>query len=1019
MIRIRLYVISFLLLVVVYSISQERKDFYTDIASTKIILHEDSQLEEIPPVNFPMSPLFVWNGDTLDFYKRMHKVSSEKEVEDGISTLRKKYSVFIKDLAPKMQDTRSTFRIEKMCFRYETHSDRLDFSNLINGYGLWEEVTMPYYHGPQGPSTAWYRTILDIPNEILKKDAVFIHFNGSDYYTDVFVNGHHVGSHEGMLDEFEFNIKPYLKSNDNVLLVRVRNDFSLLGSEGKKRMWGNKLAASNSPGWDDPETGWNCCPAGYGIYQDIYIEGRSLPFINDIFCRPIVNDKSVELWVEIDLPDGNMSGSYKLGYSLYGQNFKECVFKNSKTDIDVVGGRILKKIRIKIPESQLRLWTPDTPWLYQMQVSLIDVKRNMIIDNIKRQFGMRFFEISEVSEPKGRMYLNGREIRLRGTNTMGFLQRDVMAHDWEQLEYDLLYAKFTNINFIRTTQRIVQKEVYEMADRVGMMMQADLPLFAYINQKQYTEIIKQASGIERLLRNHPSVIMMSYLNESMAEKKPHAISRFAYENLFDALDVVVHNENPDRAVKYVDGDYQSPNKGYPDNHCYNIWYDKHGISINSMEKGAWMSVKQNWMYGCGEFGAEGLDSEDLMRRCYPQNWLEEQNNGEWSPARIGGQNGAQTWQRHFDWFETQDNMSDWVDESRKHQEWGISKVTRAFRRMPRMNSFAVHLFIDAWPNGWLKAIVDCERIPKPAWYAYRDALTPLSVQLIQDRNSFYSEEKFNFPVWICNDTHKEFDAEIKYVLELEGKCIDSGSSIVDIPSISEGSRFQGVIPVVFPKVCKKSDIILRVALFDKKHNIVLHEDIANIRLYPKNECSLKNVCTIGSSLDSNAIINFFNIEKVTMEQVSNNSIFFVSDSCISSKKLEELMEYVENGAKVIFLNSSLDGNIYKFLKLDAPFIEDDSWILCRNKHLDCFKTITSTDFKYNYSSNSRQPERHRFKMFKKDNIIVPVLTYKGNSVIGYINYRNGGKVIICGLRLSGIIDTTPALSEVLLFLLNN
>ncbi len=172
-----------------------------------------------------------------------------------------------------------------------------------------------------------------------------------------------------------------------------------------------------------------------------------------------------------------------------------------------------------------------------------------------------------------------------------FLQQDVMRHDWERLVDDLLLAKLTNMNFIRTTQRIVQKEVYEYADRLGMMMQADLPLFAYINQKQYTEILKQAGNIERVLRNHPSVILMSYLNEPMAEVKAHAISRYAYERLFDALDIVVHNENPDRAVKYIDGDYQAPSNGYPDNHCYNIWYDGHGIELPDMCRGAWMPGK--------------------------------------------------------------------------------------------------------------------------------------------------------------------------------------------------------------------------------------------------------------------------------------------------------------------------------------------------------------------------------------------------------------------------------------------
>ena len=49
-------------------------------------------------------------------------------------------------------------------------------------------------------------------------------------------------------------------------------------------------------------------------------------------------------------------------------------------------------------------------------------------------------------------------------------------------------------------------------------------------------------------------------------------------------------------------------------------------------------------------------------------------------------------------------------------------MTEAFRRDPRMQSFAIHLFIDAWPAGWMKAIMDRERQPKPAYFAVRDVL---------------------------------------------------------------------------------------------------------------------------------------------------------------------------------------------------------------------------------------------------------------------------------------------------------
>lgn len=1000
--------------------NQDDKDFYADIASKNISLQEDRPMDSILPVRPTPFPLLEWNGSSSYYYDSVHKISAQDEIETELDKLRKKYAPFMKDMAPKMKEKRVSFRIERMQFRYETEEDLKDFQGLVDGKGDWKSIEMPYYHGPQGISTAWYRQEIVVPSEVMKMPSVYLHFNGSDYYTDAYINGHHVGYHEGMLDEFEFDIKPYLKPDKNVLLIRVRNDYSMLGGEGIPRRWGNKLSASNCPGWDDPETGWSCCPTGYGVYQDVFVEGRSTPYIYDIFCRPLIGEKAVELWTEVDLTNGELADSFILKCSLYGQNFSETVVENFIDTIAVEGGRVLKKIKIDIPDSKLRLWSPETPWLYQMQVSLYDKKGKVFLDNMKRQFGMREFVIDKNSYPKGRMYLNGKEVRLRGTNTMGFLQLDVMRHDWERLEKDLLLVRLTNMNFIRTTQRIVQKEVYEMADKVGMMMQADMPLFAYINQKQYPEIIKQSSGIERVLRNHPSVIMMSYLNEPMAEVKPHAISRYAYERLFEALDITVHNENPDRAVKYIDGDYQPPSNGFPDNHCYNIWYDEHGVPLDVLERGGWMSISKGWMYGCGEFGAEGLDPEDLMNRRYPESWKAKRTDGTWTPENLHGKlSGSQTWGKHWDWFETQSTMKDWVIESWKHQKWGVEKVSRAFRRMPRMNSFAIHLFIDAWPNGWTKAIMDCERTAKSAWYAYRDALTPLSVQIVRERTVFYAGDSFKFPVWICNDTHEVPDAELRYVMELDGKCINSGRVKALVPDVTEGAKYQGVIPVAFPEVNKKSTVKLRIALYDDSAKKVIHEDIADFDLYPKEEVrNLPETYMLGSSDDANSVADYFRLNKVlNIEGLADNGIVMISDSTLSRRNFDIVMNHVLSGATAIFFKSSLGDNVAGLLKLDSGFTEDDSWIVFRNKNLKCFEGSSSTDLKYNYSSVLQCPERHYFKSFEKTEPYIPVLTHNDRNVVS-VKRSGKGKIVICGLKLDGKIDTTPLISRIVLSLLN-
>lgn len=988
------------------------RDFYTQIANMGQGSVTLRPMDSIGEMKLPTDKKISWSHSQKYAFKQLPKITSKQEMLKELKKIQDKYAPFLRDLAPKMQTTRSEFRIEKMQFRYETDADRSDFNVLLRGEGEWKEVKMPYYHGPQGPSTAWYRAEINIPEKMFQNPSLMLHFNGADYYTDAFINGHHIGYHEGMLDEFEFNMRKYAKPGKNIILVKVRNDYSMLGGEGNPRRWGNKLSASNSAGWDDPFSGWSCCPTGYGIYQDVYVVSKGAPYIADVFCRPLLEQKAVELWVEIDLEDGEMANEFLLKYSIYGQNFQSTLIKNRTKIIKVEGGRVLNKTLIEIPDSLYRLWTPEEPWLYQMQVTLATSDGCRILDTRKQQFGMRSFEWSTKGELKGRMYLNGEEIRLRGTNTMGFLQLSVMNHDWDRLRDDLLLAKLTNMNFIRTTQRIMPKEVYEYADRLGMMMQADLPLFAYINQKQYTEIIKQASGIERVLRNHPSVILLSYLNESMAEIKPHAISRYAYERLFNALDIVVRNENPDRAVKYVDGDYQAPSDGYPDNHCYNIWYDEHCISLKKMCRGSWISFSKGWMYGCGEFGAEGLDPADLMKRRYPAEWLKKEADGSWSPKYMHGlYSGEQTYGKHWDWFETEYTMEDWVKASHEHQKWGVSKVARAFRRMPRMNSFAVHLFIDAWPNSWMKAIMDCERTPKKAWFAYRDALTPLSVQVESERFAFYSGEEYPFQLWICNDTHQVDDCSIYYQLEQNGRILNTGRTEAEVPTIKDAVAFQGFLPVKMPEVQERAKMIVRAAIYSKTKKQYVHEEAVEILVFPRLSKLRKRFCVIGNSADSKHLIETMKPSKlIQMDDVVAGDLIVLAQPPTLNQYVA-VEKAVRNGAKVLVLKRALENDLLQNkLTYELKIKEGDRWVLFRNRSHEWIQGTDKRDLFYGYSSKEKAPSRFVFQSFIAPD--VRAILYQKDCIVIGEKKDGAGQWILCGLAVEGMLDTNPALKQI-------
>jgi hypothetical protein len=497
-------------------------------------------------------------------------------------------------------------------------------------------------------------------------------------------------------------------------------------------------------------------------------------------------------------------------------------------------------------------------------------------------------------EPRGRLFLNGKEIRLRGANTMGFEQQDVLRGDLDQLRDDLLLAKICHMNFLRLTQRPVQRAVYEMCDKLGIMTQTDLPLFAYLRRNQFCEAVRQAEEMERMVRSHACNIMVSYINEPFPyawRKNTHRhLTRTELESFFIAADQVVRLANPDRVIKPIDGDYDAPGPGLPDNHCYPGWYNGHGIEMGKLHKGYWQPVKAGWLYACGEFGSEGLDSENVMRKFYPPSWLPQSAEEEkiWSPDRIVQ---AQTGQLHYCHFDTQQSVAGWIAASQRHQAWVTRLMTEAFRRDNRMVSFAIHLFIDAWPAGWMKTIMDCLRQPKPAFFAYRDALTPLMANIRADRTAYFAGEPMQFEFWICNDTHDcPKGARLRYQFELDGRVAFAQQTRAQVKPCQ--SCFQGFLKRRAPVVTARTTAILRLALV-RRDGSVIHDTALDVELFPAPATH--------SQLDAVVIGDASVARKLGVRAVKTANLYVVTDVRRYAARRQAIDAEVERGAIVVFL----------------------------------------------------------------------------------------------------------------------
>ncbi|MBS3820893.1 MAG: hypothetical protein KGY81_03925, partial [Phycisphaerae bacterium] len=430
-------------------------------------------------------------------------------------------------------------------------------------------------------------------------------------------------------------------------------------------------------------------------------------------------------------------------------------------------------------------------------------------------------------------------LRLNGANTMGHLQQCVFKEHWDQLRDDILLARIANMNFLRLTQRPVQPDIYDYCDRLGMMVQTDLPLFASLRPAVFAEGAKQAEEMERLVRSHPSNIMVTYINEPFPDdwrmdSLHRSLRRDELEAFFRAADEAVRVANPDRAIKPVDGDYDPPAPGLPDNHCYTGWYNGHMIEFGKLLKGYWQYTKPGWFHACGEWGAEGLDPVELMYRHYPKEWLPEDRDDAWTPAKMIDE---QTSNIHYCWFPTQRTIDEWIDASRAFQEWSVRTMGAALRRDPNMVSQAVHLFIDAFPAGWMKAIVDCQRQAKPAYFAYRETFAPLAAQVHTNRRTYFAGDDLAMEFYVCNNTlDVPKGCKLRYQVR-RGRNVLFAASVAAKVKANQPT-FQGCFNWTTPSdINERTTLNVQLALVDSAGKII-HDAAHDVTVFaPRDELS--------------------------------------------------------------------------------------------------------------------------------------------------------------------------------------
>ncbi|MEP7278487.1 MAG: glycoside hydrolase family 2 TIM barrel-domain containing protein [Bacteroidota bacterium] len=369
----------------------------------------------------------------------------------------------------------------------------------------------------------WYRKKFKVQGSLpaLTRLKIF----KSMFGTKVFLNGAEVGESELCFTSLYFNLTLFLKGNnqENELIVRVGAHISALS---------DSVVTGG-----DPER--HLYPPG--LYDHVQLLLSDDAYILRTQIAPHINSKSIK--VEVDFAAEKFSGNIiNLKAVVYDYKTGKQV-ANTFIESGPISRGEEKKVTLTIPLKECKLWSPDSPNLYVLQLS----DKNY---SYKTRFGMRGFTLDRRYTNKA--LLNNKRCFIRGTNFAihRFFEDSLSKqHSWDREWVRKLFRRFTNMgmNGVRFVFSPAPEMWYEIADEEGMMvfdeyaiwyayqplvgsvaMQAADPYKKWsIWPKNLTtkQLVKEYTAWMQDRWNHASVIVWDAQNETWATQTGEAIKQ--------------------------------------------------------------------------------------------------------------------------------------------------------------------------------------------------------------------------------------------------------------------------------------------------------------------------------------------------------------------------------------------------------------------------------------------------------------------------------------------------------------
>ena len=351
--------------------------------------------------------------------------------------------------------------------------------------GVREAVSLPHtWNGKDGQDGGndYYRGTCKYDCKVKKpefsaQERVYLQFHGVNASATVIFNSQIVCTHDGGYSTFRVDVTDKLL-DENTLIVEVDNSVN-------DRIYPQKA--------DFTFYG--------GIYRDVEFLIVSEEHFNlDYFAGPgmkyttKVSGKNAEIHVNTYVNEAAKTS-------------------NATTKITLVDaeGTVVAKAEgnhVTLAVKNVHLWDGlDDPYLYVLRAEL--VKDGQTVDAISCNCGVRTFEFS----PKDGFHLNGRPYPLHGVSRHQDFKDLGNAITHEHHDRDMALIREVGANTIRLAHYQHDQYFYDLCDKVGMIVWAEIPYISEHLANGNENTISQMKELIVQNYNHPCIVTWGVSNE--------------------------------------------------------------------------------------------------------------------------------------------------------------------------------------------------------------------------------------------------------------------------------------------------------------------------------------------------------------------------------------------------------------------------------------------------------------------------------------------------------------------------